>query len=61
MNPSSFSGNVRVQEFEAPVTGENLRPEHLEAGHTWTYGDVHRWNRNPRPQPRTFSKLVFPI
>ena len=19
----------------------------------------HRWNRNPRPQPRTFSKLVF--
>ena len=20
---------------------------------------VHRWNRNPRPQPQTFSKLVF--
>ena len=19
----------------------------------------HRWNRNPRPQPQTFSKLVF--
>ena len=21
----------------------------------------HRWNRNPRPQPQTFSKLVFLI
>ena len=21
-------------------------------------GDNHRWNRNPRPQPRTFSKLA---
>ena len=22
---------------------------------------VHRWNRNPGPQPRTFGKLVFLI
>ena len=21
--------------------------------------EVHRWNRNPRPQPRKFTKLVF--
>ena len=52
-NNNTDSDNRRELPLTLPATAPSVDADLEEAL------KAHRWNRNPRPQPRKFSKLVF--